>query len=444
MLRHVGSLALAVTLVPAMPAAPLAAQSVAPETLLQSNAMFAQGKRELAQGQTAAACVSFAQSFRLVPRGGTLLNLGLCREQEGSLSEAYRLLRSALTVAQREGREDRVPLAREHIAALESRLSFAALALPHDIDPSLVALRVDSGAIAQEEWTGVPLEPGEHVLTAEAVGFESWSTKLSVGTTPARLVVPIGPLSPTAGPGAASAAARAPAPPAAHPLAPVAYEPLRKPEASAARAARAAVQRAALEGWFVEASLGITASMVADSYVKTLRAFDYSESELARATLDAALGYMLTRRLGLVFHYARLERRRYDTPGQAMTGQRYVFSWHTQAVMAGLRFRQPIASHWLVAFADLTAGLSFSVSALQYEVSAGAGYLSQRDDQRDRSVALRGIAGLQFGFTEHVGAFIAGGYAYAPALVNLVHERHDSGGPVFLTGLRLNSVKGWW
>jgi hypothetical protein len=106
--------------------------------------------------------------------------------------------------------------------------------------------------------------------------------------------------------------------------------------------------------------------------------------------------------------------------------------------------RQPIAGHWLVAFTDLTVGLAFTVSALEYEVTSGAGYLPKRDDQRDRSLALRGLVGLQFGFTRHVGAFLAGGYAYAPTLVNLAHERHDGGGPVFLTGVRLNSVKGWW
>ncbi|MDB4973358.1 MAG: hypothetical protein JWN48_1699 [Myxococcaceae bacterium] len=456
--------------------AQLSAQDVAPETLMQSNALFAQGKRALETGQTAAACASFAESFRLLPRGGTLLNLGLCREQEGRASEAWRVLRSALTVAQRDGRSDRVPIAQEHIARLEGRLSFVALSLPHDVDPSWVALRLDGSPISREEWAGVPLEPGEHLLSAEALGFETWSTKLTIGQTPVRLVVPIGPLvarpSPNETPDALRAAAPptppsvpastpsvpASTPPAQAPAtsaagapppypytagAPVYYPPLPQ-EDPAARAARIAERQAAREGWFVEGSLGITASKSSDSYIKTLRAFDYQDAGSARLNIDTALGVMLTRRLGLVFHYDRLERRNYEVSAHGKPAQEYAFSWHTQAVMAGLRLRQPILSHWLVVFTDLTAGLAFTTSELEYPVSVGSTFAPKHDQDRDRSLSLRGIAGFQFGFTRHVGAFVAGGYAYAPTLTNLAGERHDSGGPVFLTGVRLNSVKGWW
>ncbi|HEY6881442.1 MAG TPA: hypothetical protein VI299_25630 [Polyangiales bacterium] len=423
------------------------AQEVPPETLLSSNALFAQGKRELSANQIPAACASFAESHRLLPRGGTLLNLGLCREQEGQLAEAWRVLRAALAVAQREAREDRVPLAREHIAALESRLSFASVALPHDIDPSLVALRLDGGAIAREEWNGVPLAPGEHTFSAEAVGFQRWSTKLTIGEVPTRLVVPIGPLVPTAAlPLETPPEAKLPSPQ------PLSTTPLHvdRPEDPAVRSARLAEQRLALEGWFVELGIGFTGSRLADPYVKTLRAFDYDDTNLVRLNADAALGMMLSRRFGVVFHYDRLESRRYQVgadslrPPAAGSGERYVFSWQTQAVMAGVRFRQPIASHWLVFFAEATAGLAFTRSALEYETRQGASYLPQRDNERDRSVALRGLAGLDVGFVRHFGAFLAAGYAYAPTLTNEIGETHNGGGPVFLTGLRVNSVKGWW
>jgi hypothetical protein len=395
-----------------------------------------------------------------MPRGGTLLNLGLCREREGRLAEAWRLLRAALSVAQREGRDDRVPLAREHIAALEGQLSFAAIALPHDIDPSLVALRLDGGAILREEWTGVPLEPGEHVVSAEAVGFQSWSTKFSIGSVPSRLVVPIGPLvpnsalaldaprsGPTASPGSGYTGNYQPYPY----LQQQPSYPQRKPEDPAERQARLVQQRLALEGWFAELGIGVTTSREGDDFVKTLRAFDYKWSEGTRLNVDASAGFMLTRRFGLVFHYNKLEDQRYavvdddgfTTPSAGM-GKRYVYSWHSQAVMAGLRLRQPLASHWVVLFADLTAGLAFTVSALEYEVAAGSSYLSKRDDERTRSLALRGIAGFQFGITPHVGLFMAGGFTYAPTLTNRIDETHDAGGAVFLTGIRLNSVHGGW
>ncbi|MET0282893.1 MAG: hypothetical protein ABW352_00425, partial [Polyangiales bacterium] len=234
------------------------AQDVPAETLLQSNALFAQGKRELDANQLPAACASFAESYRLVPRGGTLLNLGLCREREGRSEEAWRVLRAALAVAQREGREDRVPLAREHIGALEAQLSFAAIALPHDVDPSLVALRLDGAAIAREEWNAVPLAPGEHVFSAEAVGFESWSTKIVIGAAPSRLVVSIGPLVPHSALGLESP------PPSYRPYSGPysSYAPPPPPfrEDESVRAARLARQRLALEGWFTELSMLVTAT----------------------------------------------------------------------------------------------------------------------------------------------------------------------------------------
>ncbi len=421
------------------------AQDVAPETLLQSNALFAQGKRELDANQVPAACTAFAESYRLLPRGGTLLNLGLCREREGRLAEAWRVLRAALAVAQREGREDRIPLAREHIAALEAQLSFASLALPHDVDPSLVAVRLDGNAVPREEWNAVPLEPGERVFSAEAVGFESWTTKLHIGGAPSRLVVPIGPLV-----AATALALEIPTPTPGY-VSP--YETNVRPaprEDPAVREARRLQQRLALEGWFLEAGLLINATPRTDDYVRTLRAFEYDERKFTRVGIDVGAGWMLSRRFGLVFHYSKLEARRYMIHGddypqpQPGKGERYVYSWHTQAVTAGARFRQPLASHWVVFYAELTLGLAFSKSLLEYEIAAGATFLPQRDAQRSRAFSLRALAGFDFGFTPHFGSFLAAGYAYAPTLENEVGETHDGGGPMVVTGIRLNSVTGGW
>jgi hypothetical protein len=416
------------------------AQDVPAETLLQSNALFAQGKRELDANQVPAACASFAESYRLLPRGGTLLNLGLCREREGRSAEAWRVLRAAQAIAQREGRDDRIPLAREHIAALEAQLTFAAIALPHDIDPSLVALRLDGNAIAREEWNAVPLEPGQHVFSAEALGFQSWATKLEIGQAPARIVVPIGPLVPNTALDLESPT------PVYRPY----IAPPRKQEDPSEHAARLDRQRLALEGWFVEAGLHVVGAPWTDDYTRTLSAFQYDEPEVRRVGLDLGLGWMLSRRLGLVLHYTQLESRRYPTRGpnyaepEPGSGNRYVFSWHTQAVTAGARFRQPLASHWLVLFGEVTAGMAFTKSLLEYEVAAGASYLPERDDELTSAFSLRALVGFTCGFTPHFGAFMAGGWGFAPTLKNEIGETHDGAGAMFLTGLRLNSVTGGW
>jgi tetratricopeptide (TPR) repeat protein len=92
----------------------------------RADALFAEGRRLLETGEIPAACARFHESNTLAPRGGTALNLGLCREQEGNLPAARDALRAALARAVEDGRADRVPIAREHLAAVEGRLASAA------------------------------------------------------------------------------------------------------------------------------------------------------------------------------------------------------------------------------------------------------------------------------------------------------------------------------
>jgi len=98
----------------------------AADTLARADALFAEGRRLLEKGAAAAACARFQESNALAPRGGTALNLGLCLEQVGDFGGARVALQAALARALDDGRTDRVPIAREHLAAVESRLARAA------------------------------------------------------------------------------------------------------------------------------------------------------------------------------------------------------------------------------------------------------------------------------------------------------------------------------
>ena len=151
------------------------------DTLPRSNAFFDEGRRLLGEKRVAEACACFEESYRLAPRGGNLLNLGLCHEQAGRLLAARRELGEALAIARRDGRADREPLAREHIAAIEARLSWLELAPPPNVERALVTLAIDGAPLAPEHWSAVPVEPGTHLLSASADGFRASEVRIEIG-----------------------------------------------------------------------------------------------------------------------------------------------------------------------------------------------------------------------------------------------------------------------
>jgi hypothetical protein len=167
--------------------------------LAASNARFDEGKRLLKEGKVAEACTAFDESQRLVPRGGTLLNLGLCHEQEGKLVLARRELVEARALAQSQNKADRVTLASEHLSAIDARLSWLELVPPPNVDQNAVVLSVDGVALERTTWQAVPLEAGRHVVAAEATGFKRRELEVSLGQAPERRSLRFDPLEPATG-----------------------------------------------------------------------------------------------------------------------------------------------------------------------------------------------------------------------------------------------------
>ncbi len=173
------------------------------DVLAKSNALFDEGKRLLAEGKVGEACDKLSESNQLAPRGGTLLSVGLCHEQQGKLLAARRELRDALALAKRDARADRVPIASEHLAAVEARLSFVKLVPPPNVAEDKVELRVDDAPIARREWSAVAVEAGRHVVVATASGYLARETVVTVREgAPQKITTTLEPLSPV-GSGAA-------------------------------------------------------------------------------------------------------------------------------------------------------------------------------------------------------------------------------------------------
>jgi len=197
-----------------------------PEDKALSTELFKEGRALLLQGKTAEACAKLAESERLVPATGTLLNLALCNEKLGKTATAYAAFVEARARARRDGQADREKTASEHVAALEPKLSRLTISVPPNV--AVPALRVfrDGSEVGRAAWgTPMPVDPGEHSVEARGEGFKSWSRTLHIGADADAQTVTLEALEPEVAPAPEPPPAASPEPkPLASP-APVAPPP---------------------------------------------------------------------------------------------------------------------------------------------------------------------------------------------------------------------------
>jgi hypothetical protein len=161
-------------------AAPARAEPTAEERT-QAEALFRDAKKLMQRGKIPEACEKLAASYKIDPVGGTLLNLAMCHEVEGKTATAWTEFNEALSLAKKQGRKDRQKAASEHIAALEARLSRVTITIPPSSNAAGIALKIDGVAVeAAAIGTPIPLDPGDHVVSAIAPEKKPWETKITL------------------------------------------------------------------------------------------------------------------------------------------------------------------------------------------------------------------------------------------------------------------------
>jgi hypothetical protein len=180
-----------------------------------AEALFREGKTQMEAGNYGVACPKLEESYAQDPATGTLLALGLCQERSGRTASAWATYAEAATRARRDGRVDREQAAREHMKALEPKLSHLTI----QVDQSAAALpglsvKRDGREVGAGAWgTGVPIDPGVHSVEATAPGMRAFQAKITVSAQADAQTVQIPALAvdPTASAGAPPSGALAPA-----------------------------------------------------------------------------------------------------------------------------------------------------------------------------------------------------------------------------------------
>lgn len=183
-----------------------------------AEALYRQARDLMAAGKFDEACPKFAESQRLDPATGTLLNLAACHEKQGKLATAWLEYSDAQMAARRDAREDRVEFARARAQELESRLSRLTLTLAPGADDAALEIELDGASIGRAVvGAATPVDPGQHTVRVSAPGKKPWSASVEIAPAqqqsllipalemaPAEASAPEPALSPPAGPPASA------------------------------------------------------------------------------------------------------------------------------------------------------------------------------------------------------------------------------------------------
>jgi serine/threonine-protein kinase len=143
-------------------------------------------------GNLASACPKFLASQEADPKTSTLLNLASCYEKNGQTASAWGAFREAEGLARKVGRSDWETNARSHAEALEPKLVKLTIQVP---EPSRVAgltVTRDGAKLGAGEWgVPIPVDPGDHVVSASANGRTPWETRTTVREASKTVAVPL-------------------------------------------------------------------------------------------------------------------------------------------------------------------------------------------------------------------------------------------------------------
>jgi hypothetical protein len=176
------------------------AEEPTPGEITAADALFAEAKELADKGDYARACPKLEQSQKLAPGSGTLLNLADCYENLGRTATAWATFRAAAAAARAKGNADREEEAGARAAALEPRLARLRIDVAPDVRVKGLLVRRGDVLVDESLWgVAVPVDPGEHVLSAEAPEHRGFTTRITIAESADLVAFPLPALEPLPG-----------------------------------------------------------------------------------------------------------------------------------------------------------------------------------------------------------------------------------------------------
>ena len=173
--------------------APRALAGASPEDAALADSLYAEGGKLMEAGRWAEACPKIEASWKLDPGIGSTLRLAYCWQKLGRTASASAMYRETEAMARRVG-DKRADEAAKYATELEPLLSRLVLEVAPESQAGGVEIRRDGKVIDAAAWaSGIPIDPGPHLVEAAAAGRVPWKTTITIEARPGvtRLHVPV-------------------------------------------------------------------------------------------------------------------------------------------------------------------------------------------------------------------------------------------------------------
>ena len=177
----------------ALHALPAAGQTSASprDNRARAQQLFDSALADAEAGNFVAACPKFLASQDADPKTSTLMNLANCYQHNGQTASAWGAFREAEVIARKAGRPELETAARTRATVLEPKLLRLNIVVPDASRLAGLVVTRDGSLIPAGEWgVAIPVDPGEHVLTASADGHKSWAEHVAIASESKTITLP--------------------------------------------------------------------------------------------------------------------------------------------------------------------------------------------------------------------------------------------------------------